>query len=48
MAHDCAGFFGVTKTYAALRQQAQVNWPDMWDDDCDYVRACEVCQKRGG
>ena len=48
MAHraDCAGHYGVVKTYSSLRTQAKIFWPKMWEDVCDFVSGCDDCQRR--
>ena len=39
-----AGHFGFTETYRAINQR--YFWPQMGNDIKEYVRTCDVCQKR--
>jgi hypothetical protein len=45
--HDSplGGHFGVARTYSKLA--SKVSWPGMHKDVEDFVRSCEVCQRRG-
>ena len=43
---DLAGHFGVNKTHWAIRKQGKTFWHGLFEEVEEYVRSCEVCQKR--